>query len=204
MKLRQFIAVSILVLAGAAHAQDMTVYGIAIGEPFNIQECPWGYGVDEDLARQGRKPPERCYDRFSDRGAFYGDAPAPTNGDLLVKWISLDRMYTQPSVWVTLIDGNVEAVVFPTSGVRNAQDVVTVLTEKYGKPTAHHTRRVTTLMAASLIVPSADWDLPRLRVTFDGCDDSDITTGTVKIASRKAVEKEKRNKAERDAKAIKL
>jgi len=173
MQLRAFVATSLLVTAGTAGAQDMTVYGIKLGEPFTLTKCsPENINTGCWNGYAKTDPP---------RDEKYLEILLPTAGRLL-----------HP----LLIDGNVEGVSFLTDGIRDADRVLAMLTEKYGKPTKTERRAARNLAGATFVSTFAWWKLPHLRVEFRP-HENELTSGAVIIMTLKGQAQEDKESAQR-------
>jgi hypothetical protein len=178
-----------ITLSGIAAAQDMSVFGIPLGQAFALPEC------------EKSEPPS------SANGYRYAPRPKPRKACFisLAELNIHDRVAIdfpeneRPSVTIgggwfgieaTLIEGNVEGIKFGTFGIRNAPSVLEALTTKYGKPTDLITSKVQNGFGASFDVSTAFWVLPgpvdpKLTVVFWSSCSNKLDEGCVTIDTKK-------------------
>lgn len=113
------------VLATAtANAASPTLYGLTLGEPLRLAECPWPHEEAKAFADARGKP---CYVTGS-------------TGDGVLRVIyfpAKDRPALAKSGTIDAIeiDGRIEAISWATEGVTTQNEVLSGLTEKFGTPT---------------------------------------------------------------------
>jgi len=101
---------------------DMTVFGITLGQPLAVDECPQGtVSFKAMCAMKDRFMPKDEY------GVEFVDVWFPTS--------FTSELVSSGSLSVILIDGSVESVTFGTwSGDMRQQMALRELTKKYGRP----------------------------------------------------------------------
>jgi hypothetical protein len=168
----------------AAPQHDMTVFGIALGQDFTIQECP-----KRKIGRLYMYSPssgavcfERLFDKVSETGPVVNDSvsirfPAGETPELM----------TGLGMIGAVIDGKLEGIGFNTFGIRTQDSDIETLKKKYGDPTTLAPTKVTTRIGASFDAITATWDLPDLYVSFKSAASS-IDSGLVNIDTRKGKE----------------
>jgi hypothetical protein len=176
-------------LCGPTVAQEMSVFGISLGEPLALPECEKseppssanGYRYEPRP-----KPRQACFIslaelKIHDRVAIdfpENERPTVTRGG---GWFGVEA---------TLIDGKVEGIKFGTFGIRNDSLVLEALTTKYGKPTDLITSKVQNGFGASFDVSTASWLLPgpvdpKLTVVFRSSCSDKLDEGCVTIDTKK-------------------
>ncbi|CAN5686819.1 hypothetical protein BH20ACI3_BH20ACI3_08280 [soil metagenome] len=172
-----------------AAAQDMSVFGIPLGQRLALPECEKsetpssanGYRYEPRP-----KPRQACFISLAelnirDRVAIdfaENEKPSVTIGG---GWFGIEA---------TVIEGNIEGIKFGTFGIKNASSVLDALTTKYGKPTDLTTSKVQNGFGASFDVFTAFWMLPgpvdpKLTVVFWSSCSSKLDEGCVTIDTKK-------------------
>lgn len=153
----------LLMFCSNALAVDMTVFGLTVGGKLSIAECErtkYGYNYSKTV----------CFERFSKYVSgvdVYSTEPI-NNENIVVKFPFSDspRIVKGSSVSAIILDGKLEGVSFATSGISDADDVLTTLKEKYGKPLSYIPRKVQNRMGASFDAFIAGWTFDNLDVSF--------------------------------------
>lgn len=126
-----------------------TVFGLPLGQPFTVPECPKDVGEFAALCAQS-------YDQAAGGGIFLN---FPTQATPAV-------MSSSVAV-VTVKGGNLVGVEFNTLGVTNQDFVLVELSKKYGKPTAMTKSTIQNISGAEFTRLHATWSLPDSYVDFD-------------------------------------
>jgi hypothetical protein len=176
-------------LYGTAAAQDMSVFGIPLGQPLVLPQCKEseppssanGYRYEPRP-----KPREACFISLAelnihDRVAIdfpENEKPSVTIGG---SWFGIEA---------TVIEGNVEGIKFGTYGIKNADSVQAALITKYGKPTDLTASKVQNGFGATFDVFTAFWMLPdptdpKLTVVFWSSCSNKLDEGCVTIDTKK-------------------
>jgi hypothetical protein len=163
-----------VVAASAAGAADLTVFGVELGKPVNLPECP--YKTAGGMKLYDVMPQSTCvHDPHALNG--YG-RPA--------RELSFGRDEAPPIVknWTAFLleddAGRVIGFHFLTSGVQTQAAVLSQLKEKYGAPTSVTPHTVRTAVGGPFESFDAKWSLPGLVVNFQGTTDR-IDRGDVTI-----------------------
>jgi hypothetical protein len=165
--------------AVAADSIDHTVFGVELGKPLTVAECPrstnFTTGYDHFLAkREGI-----C----AERKASYKTGWGATEINVYFPLAESPNFVKHGQFGVGTIEGNVENIVFSTSGL-NMQDVVLEkLKEKYGSPTRLENFQVKNRMNATFQTFKATWIFSDFVVTFKGVtdtlDDGEVEASTL-------------------------
>ena len=182
--IRKFPAVLLFCVSpisvSTVYADDMTVFGISLGQEFSLPECAkasYGYRI-------GTK--QVCFERLFEKEKLAGpivtdsvrirfplaDSPAIVTGAVLIGRV---------------IDGKLEGVGFNTIGTRNADTVLDRLKEKYGEPNVFLPRVVQNRLGASFDAFDAAWSGQNLEVHFQSVMGS-LDSGLVIIDTKKGSE----------------
>lgn len=189
-------------VASAATAPDLTVFGMKLGEPLALPECAFekSYGSKMRYVFPDYKnPPPDCWKH---RFLASPGSPQNPNGKYDLQLQSMPRGFSSIGVELTLIDGRVESLWFPTVGTMQA-DVKNTLVAKYGSPTTDKTETLSNRMGASFESLTATWTFDDLQIVFLGLA-STIEKGVVTISTQRAVQKEAQRAAEQRASERKM
>ena len=181
----------------AAPAPELTVFGIKLGEPLALPECAFekSYGSKmRYVFPDFKNPPPDCWKH---RFLAAPGSPQNPNGKYDLQLQSMPRGFSAIGVELTLIDGNVESLWFPTIGSMQA-DVKRTLVAKYGSPTIDKTETLHNRMGASFDSLTATWTFDDLHIVFLGLA-STIEKGVVTISTQRAVQKDAEKAAEQRA-----
>lgn len=176
---------------------DMTVFGIHLGKPLGLNECPRGdvpiYGTQKYHYVLSVDQNEVCY-QVTDGGSKLLSFPLKKGMfPLLVKPGSMPLL--------TIIEGNVEGVDVETNGIELDEETFNVLVKKYGKPTRLITSEVKNLSGAQFPARDAYWKLDGLSVTYKTVT-YDLLHGHLSVTTDKATEHTTREQIETDTKRI--
>jgi hypothetical protein len=189
MRLRNVLLFLLTVFAGAAHAaEQVSVFGLQIGKPFAVPECPFKK-VSKTLNSYEFFTTSICFQRV-----------AGVNGSEAGKGINLSDDYvdivwprgSEPeiarpgSVSVAVIDGNIERMTFGTLGVVSQARDIKVLTDKFGSPTTGGEQIVQNGYGAKVQVIRAEWKIEGVSVDFDSAG-STFNSGVVRIQTAKGI-----------------
>ena len=168
-------------------AQQNMAYGIEIGGPVTLSECPRTeiagsviYGLSTRPCIEAMFPKAKVPWKVEDGGliAFHpAESPAASSSR---------------KIGLKVMDGKVAVLVISTAGAATQEHVFDTLVAKYGKPTKSGTVAVTNALGSSLNSIVADWDLgDALQVSFVGVagrlDSGQLLIGTrAGIADRQA------------------
>lgn len=163
-----------------AYADDITIFGIPLGQDFSLPECAkasYGYDIGTN---------QTCFERLFAREKQTGPivtetvkirfpiakSPAIVNGGELIGRV---------------IDGKLEGVGFNTMGIRNADIVLARLKEKYGEPEVFLPHVVKNRLGASFDVFDAAWSGQNIEVLFQSVSGS-LDSGLVNVDTKKGSE----------------
>ncbi len=172
-------------ICNTAAAQDMSVFGIPLGQRLTLPECEEDKMTGSEGYRR-RKPRQVCFISLKTLNMHNlvaidfpeNERPSVTIGG---NWMGVEA---------TLIEGNVEGIKFGTFGIKNASSVLGTLTTKYGKPTDLRPSKVQNRFGASFDVFTAFWMLPspedpKLTVVFWSVCSNTLDEGCVTIDTKK-------------------
>jgi len=160
-------------------ATDLAVFGIKLGSPLNLPECKGIVLYDEYEMEKPHLPLDKV---------CYQVGPFKTMTDEsqgVLRWVNFPYE-EQPNIvkgWtitVTIINGKVEGVAFPTAGVDSDTLVLSTLKKKYGEPKKLTTAKVQNRMGAVFDSITAVWSFSNLVVAFESVG-STIDKGLVNI-----------------------
>lgn len=148
--------------------------GITFGEPLIVAGCV-GYVNDKICTFK------------KDNVYQYQQSWEGTSIDLfLPDNVELKDVLKNGSISVHISDGDiVEGIVFPTRGQKVQEDVLSLLRQKYGKPSSLNKKVMRNTFDTKYPVLSASWKLSDLVVEFKGVESDDLGWGVVKIYTKK-------------------
>lgn len=165
----------IFLLFGTSYAQRSDLFGLSIGQAFEVKEC--------ELKSFGYAKPAKgfCYQRRDASTQYKGIADAvyieyaPNSKPGIIKGYSINAL---------ILDNKVESYSFTTYGLNNQNEVLTALTELYGKPDARTNETIKTA-ANSFERIKAHWMRGNITISFNSAESS-IKEGIVIVESDKA------------------
>ena len=151
--------------AGVASTVDSmhSVFGIALGQPLAIPECPkYGSG---SFIRYGFSK-EACWQRPVDAAG----CTSITDGYAGVEFpvLTLPHWTRTSRVSVRIVNGRVEGARIYTSGIKGQDAALQALTEKYGKPSSSLNTDVQNRMGAQYTSLNSSWKVGDLTVVLLG------------------------------------
>jgi hypothetical protein len=181
MRLVLFTLIALtLTAAMEASAQQNVAYGIAIGEPLNMPECPRiDVGVGSITYGLGKGP---CLENIFPKAKV----PLDLSTSVLIAFPPADAPEHSSSrkVVAQLTDERVSALVVSTAGAATQSLIYDALIAKYGKPTSSMRIPMQNAMGVKVESIAASWDLGEaLEVSFHGVANS-WTTGELVIGTR--------------------
>jgi hypothetical protein len=160
-----------------AYADDITVFGIPLGQDLSLPECAkasYGYRIGTNQTCV-----ERLFEREKQTGPILtetvrirfpiAESPAIVSGGVLIGRV---------------IDGKLEGIGFNTMGTQNADTVLARLREKYGEPKVFQPRVVKNRLGASFDAFDAAWSGQNIEVRFQSVSGS-LDSGLVNIDTKK-------------------
>ena len=165
----------------------MTVFGLKLGQKFTLPECRRMKITKNHFVYSGGDS-DWCYQRI-DASVDEAKEQPITNATVLISFPFADRpqLVSGLSISGQVLDGNLEGIGFNTLGVRDSDEILSALTEKYGKPTAKDSSEVKTQIGATFPRILASWKLPNLVIVFQSIT-TQINSGLVTIDSVKCRE----------------
>jgi hypothetical protein len=194
-----------------ASAQDMTVFGMKLGEAITVPECP-RIKVPYDKSKTRYDTGKiTCYQRTAVYGSLSSDGeadektfkknpPPPLVTENVVVSFAYDE---KPEIVFSdataeIIDGKLEGITFGTGGIYAADSTLKRLKDKYGDKMTLVPRVVQNQMGAAYKVSDAAWTFPNLSVTFLSVTDR-LDGGVVIIKTKIAKDREEQlRKQQRD------
>lgn len=167
-----------------------TVFGIALERPLNVPECAKGEGL---LYKAG----DYAFDQ--QRTCWKGSQYLPPNVVDIEFTTSEKPGFLTHIPRLTLDEkGNVQAVVFYTSGAYAHQQTLKALLAKYGAPTQSRPAVVTNRVGTTFETGDLYWSFPGLHVTYRGLVYSDkIGSGAVFIETSVAKKQREAQESQR-------
>lgn len=184
-------------------APDLKVFGIALGEPLVLPDCPtrgvFPFEKVDDLA--WAVDPMTCAE-FS-RPSREGDT------DVGFRFLPKERpsfLYTEshqdkddtPYFVATMLDGKVISITTRTDGVFVEDAVLAKLQAKYGKPTTIERYPISTAAGGSFEAVNATWSFTDLKVVYKGTVD-EVFNGTIDFYSKEGEAAKARAKTRSDS-----
>jgi hypothetical protein len=175
-----FFAFPMLVFADTeiAASPSLEVLGMRLGTKLTLPECHvikrGKYKSYESRYGSAKKMKSKIpcwqHDTVKQYVIHPGDPISPegeslilrANSDSIPHGIKFDR------VVLVVVNGIVEAVGLPTKGIKVQQEILELLTDKYGLPTLFKTNARTNAMGATFDTMSATWEFSDLKVIFLG------------------------------------
>lgn len=180
MNYRNIATLAILLAATSwSFGQSLVAFGFELGKPLDLPECP--FKMSSGIKLYEIAPSNTC-----------AEEAKPLNGyDQPVRRITFSQTEAPVIVknWRAFPleeDGNLIGLHFLTPGANAQQVVLDQFKEKYGPPTRVTSRQLQNAMGASFEAISAVWQLPLLRISFEGITGK-IETGEVFIDTPPAV-----------------
>lgn len=180
MNYRNIATLTILLAATTwSSSQSLVAFGFELGKPLDLPECP--FKITSGIKLYEITPSKTC-----------AEEAKPLNGyDQPVRQITFSQAETPVIVknWRAFPleeAGNLIGLHFLTPGANAQQVVLDQFEEKYGPPTRVTSRQVQNAMGASFGAISAVWELPLLRISFEGIARK-IETGEIFIDTPQAV-----------------
>ena len=180
-----FCAYALLMLAAyscPAAAEDMTVFGIPLGARLQIAECEKRIVGTTTVYSTATAV---CFQRLGSQDAVQATKPIE-NESILIKFPVTEAppVMSGGAAVGLVMDGNLEGVAFNTRGVDSQDQVLDVLTQKFGKPTSRVPKQVQNTLGANFDVLDARWTLPQVEILFRSVT-SRVDTGLLNIDTRK-------------------
>lgn len=151
------IAIAATLATAPAFAADVTLFGITLGRPLNLPDCPLNTqgGVDDEAVTKlcARAWPESGPARTYDIGI-----PASARPDYLAS----------RQIAVEVMDGTVQWIDIITNGAQNQAKVLSQLIDKFGKPNSFAQQPWSNSLGAKLSALKARWTFGDQAVELDG------------------------------------
>lgn len=170
------IATSIFALH--PNAQENDVFGLALGQSLQIPECRKQYGI-YDISNKSV-----CFERIFGREKL---TTPVENETVKITFPTLDapKIAKNGVLLGMVIDGKLEGINFNTFGIKDAEQVLNKLKEKYGEPHEYKPYVEENRLGQKFNAFSALWKLDNLEVYMQSILGS-ITSGLVSIDTHKA------------------
>lgn len=161
-------------LSLAAHATDMSVFGVELGKPITLPECPYKQ-LSDGMKLYDVMPKLTCvHDPHPLQG--YGQPPRELS-------FGRDEVPAIVKNWTAFLlqdeNGNVIGFHFLTRGIETQDAVLAQLKAKYGAPSKIEPRSIRTAVGGPFDTFDAQWTLPDLVVEFQATngriDRGDVT-----------------------------
>ena len=173
-------AFAALPMTATAQAQaptsPITIFGMQLGEPISIPECPRRRRSDGTLSdiTYERSPPNVCFER----DIQLRDAPW-RRGAITFPTDRIPLIMSGASGFTIIINGRLEGVEIQTLGHAHADGIIRELTEKFGRPTSVE---ADSEIIHGITVPSttAIWRRPQGLIEYRSVD-GDLEHGYLRI-----------------------
>jgi hypothetical protein len=155
-----------------------TVFGIALGQPLAVPECPkYGSGLFLDYGYSA----DTCYQRTAEKAVC---APLLEGyAGIHFKILSLPTWSSQSEITARIVSGRVEGIRIYTTGISGQDEAIEELTQKYGKPSSTLNTDVQNRMGAKFVSLNASWTVGDLEIVLIGTAGR-LDEGQVEIATR--------------------
>ncbi len=194
-----------------AASVDTTVFGLALGEPLRLPQCPaqpligvFGAGVSTTCIRSDKMTAgvESMIGSLESLGTR-GTTAIPYDATILMPAAKCPSWVTLCQYRVHLVDGRVVAVFMDTHGIAVQKDVAAALTQKYKGASKSGWKEWTNNAGKKLLGLEMSWNLPGLTVNFEGyVGGSRDATGSLLIETdaitRARAQQEKAQQAEKE------
>lgn len=180
-------------LSTATLAADLTVFGLKLGEPIPLPECPWNATFRYAPAT---KEPCMIYGRATDRRD-----PASPDRRIDFPYSQSPSLSAKGYVFGTVVNGRLEAVTIPTRGINAIPSTMAALQAKYGEPSSVRKYAVQNRVGAQFESATATWEFPELSVVYLGTvgvlDEGEIIISTPTGTAERDRQNEQRNRDRR-------
>lgn len=187
MHIRNYLLLlSVIVSSTAAAAEPISIFGLQIGKPFAIPECPFKK-VSKTLSSYEFFTTSVCFQRV--RGVNGSEAGKGINladdyVDIVWPRGSEPEIARAGSVSLAVVDGNIERVSFGTLGVVSQARDMKALTDKFGSPTSGGDSIAQNGYGVKVQVIRAEWKIDEVSIYYDSAA-STFDSGSVRILSAK-------------------
>ncbi len=162
--IKLFATIIVFSLSTTSFAQDMTVFGLVLGEALSIPECqkrgtgPTTYypHFDKNTCYERKFPNNYNYSRLQNEfiDVYFESQKTPW----FLKYGYLDAQ---------IVDGKLERVSIYTNGLETGRDFLNILKEKYGTPTSYEQFTVQNKLGTTFDSFYSEWDLEGIYLHFD-------------------------------------
>jgi|SRR5579872_5244514 len=143
-----------------------TVYGQEFGKPLTISECPVTKHGKSAWYTDISSAKELCFQVEGETTLV------PLNGKPLinarVRLLAPNGQLLGGVTEATVVNGNLDRLTFTTAGTIDQEQILSILTKKYGEPTGKKVKHVENGYGASADGVFATWELPSVKVIFMG------------------------------------
>jgi len=154
-----------LLLMIAAAASPQSVFGIQIGQPLAIPECKKTPRIaslpDVDFGYEMRQPVV-CH-----QAARVNAGETWATETIVFPLESMPTIARSGKMDAMIVDGKVIGFTIPTAGIESQEVVISLLTEKYGKPASVTRSSVQNSVGGSFQAISAIWATAGLAISFN-------------------------------------
>ncbi len=189
--MRKILFLSAVLISGVAYSAPPTDFmGLTIGASFNLPECSWnGTGALATYDYWFNQSVKPCWEH-NILESHPGD-PLDTTGTFKVNFLPA-KQYSPSgvdpdSVSVIVVNGKISGMTALTGGYKVQDDLLQLLSEKYGKPTKETTSQVHNAMGAKFSDVNAKWIKPDVIIEFAGIV-SQIDSGVITILNPAALQ----------------
>lgn len=188
---------------GALPNGPTRIFGLELGAPFTLPECPFYSGQNEhnNHAPDHNIKSAPCFQHSSPSA----DLGAPVKGVKKVRIITnnpLSGEFTGEAYGV-VINGYLDGVQLLIDGFNAQESIALALERKYGKPTEHRLIELHRSMGVKLEVISQFWAFANINVQFEGML-SPFDRGLILVRTTKWQEHEKKELEAMKAADLKL
>jgi hypothetical protein len=188
MHIRNFLLfVSAICMSATATAADLSIFGLQISRPFTLPECSFKkISKSLNFYNENDQIQGACYRQFSDSDC--GKGINPSEATVYIRWPRghEPELVSGYDLRVSVINGNLERVVFSTLGAISQQRDMDALAEKFGQPKTTAKPIVQNVYGATSQAISAEWRIDDVVVLFDSTQNA-LGKGSVSIETDKSI-----------------
>jgi hypothetical protein len=166
-----------------AASEAVTVLGMTLGEPFTVPECKTPDDSNKPIFSSWH---ETCWTlTVSRRLMAFMERQKPGSSQIFMSpkviWYKGDPIIGA-SIDAHVEDGILEALTFQNEGIKDQENVMAKLIEKFGKPSMFIKAPMQNRFGANFLVYRAEWKRHDVHVRYDAdCSKGDLDCGWVVI-----------------------
>jgi len=175
---------AMVVTAGQASAGEIALFGVTLGAPFVLQECPKKELGGTTVYEQATAA--TCFERFGSQEQLRATSPIATDA-VMIRFAAADVpvVMSGNTAIGLVIDGNLEGCTFNTRGIDAQAQVLEVLKQNFGEPGSYARKQAQNVLGETYESFDATWTKPDADVLFRSVT-SRIDTGLLNVYTGKA------------------